>query len=106
MRKILILSLGFALSLGAQAKDYHRTADTTTVVRRLSADGMLRPLKPSYMKGALVASPWTDNWFVQAAGGTTVFLGKPLGCNDLFGRMKPAFSVSIGNGSHLPSAVV
>jgi hypothetical protein len=91
MRKILILSLGFALSLGAQAKDYHRTADTTTVVCRLSADGMLRPLKPSYMKGALVASPWTDNWFVQAAGGTTVFLGKPLGCNDLFGRMKPAF---------------
>ena len=53
MRKILILSLGFALSLGAQAKDYHRTADTTTVVCRLSADGMLRPLKPSYMKGAL-----------------------------------------------------
>ncbi|MCS3025060.1 hypothetical protein NXW75_16930 [Bacteroides xylanisolvens] len=61
MRKILILSLGLALSLGVQAKDYHRTADTTTVVRRLSADGMLRPLKPSYMKGALVASPWTDN---------------------------------------------
>ena len=41
MRKILILSLGFALSLGAQAKDYHRTADTTTVVCRLSADGMM-----------------------------------------------------------------
>ena len=78
MRKILILSLGFALSLGAQAKDYHRTADTTTVVCRLSADGMLRPLKPSYMKGALVASPWTDNWFVQAAGGTTVFLGNSV----------------------------
>lgn len=101
MRKILILSLGFALSLGAQAKDYHRTADTTTVVCRLSADGMLRPLKPSYMKGALVASPWTDNWFVQAAGGTTVFLGKPLGCNDLFGRMKPAFSVSILSLIHI-----
>lgn len=96
MRKILILSLGFVLSLGTQAKDYHRTMDTTTVVHRLSADEMLRPLKPSYMKGALVASPWTDNWFVQAAGGTTIFLGTPLGCNDLFGRMKPAFSVSLG----------
>lgn len=96
MRKILILSLGFALSLGTQARDYHQTEDTTTVVRRLSADEMLRPLKPSYMKGALVTSPWTDNWFVQVAGGTTVFLGKPLGCNDLFGRMKPAFSVSLG----------
>jgi len=96
MRKILILSLGFALSSGTQAKDCHRTADTTTVVRRLSADEMLRPLKPTYMKGALVASPWTDNWFVQAAGGTTAFLGTPLGCNDLFGRMKPSFSVSLG----------
>ena len=96
MRKILILFLGFALSLDTQARDYHRTEDTTTIVRGLSADEMLRPLKPSYKKGALVTSPWTDNWFVQVAGGTTVFLGKPLGCNDLFGRMKPAFSVSLG----------
>ena len=96
MRKILILSLGFALSLGTQARDYHRMADTATAVHRLSGDEMFRPLKPSYMKGALVASPWADNWFIQAAGGTTVFLGSPLGCNDLFGRMKPAFSVSIG----------
>ena len=96
MKKILILSLGFALSLGTQARDYHRTEDTTTIVRRLSADEMLCPLKPSYMKGALVTSSWTDNWFVQAAGGTTVNLGNPLGCNDLFGRMKPAFSVSLG----------
>lgn len=96
MRKILILSLGFVLSLGTQAKDYHRMADTTTVIRRLAADEMLRPLKPTYVKGALVASPWTDNWFIQVAGGTAVFLGKPLGCNDLFGRMKPALSVSLG----------
>lgn len=96
MRKIFFLSLSFALSLGTQAKDYHHMADTTTIVRRLAADEMLRPLKPTYMKGTLVASPWTDNWFIQAAGGTTVFLGTPLGCNDLFGRMKPAFSVSLG----------
>ena len=96
MRKIFFLSLGFALSLGAYAEDCHRTKDTTAVVHRFSADGMLRPLKPTYMKGALVTSPWTDNWFVQAAGGTTAFLGTPLGCNDLFGRMKPAFSVSLG----------
>lgn len=71
-------------------------ADTTTVIRRLAADEMPRQLKPTYMKGILVASPWTDNWFIQAAGGTSVFLGTPLGCNDLFGRMKPAFSVSLG----------
>lgn len=83
MKKIFFLSLGLALSLGTQAKDCHHMADTTTIVRRLATDEMLRPLKPSYMKGALVASPWTDNWFIQAAGGTTAFLGTPLGCNDL-----------------------
>lgn len=96
MRKFLILSLGTVLSLGAYAKDCPRTDDTATVLRRLSAEDMFRPLKPTYMKGALVASPWSDNWFVQAAGGTAVFLGTPLGCNDIFGRMKPAFSVSLG----------
>lgn len=96
MRKILILSIGFALSLGAYAEDCHRTKDTTVVRHRLPAVDMIRPLKPTYMKGALVTSPWTDNWFVQAAGGTTAFFGTPLGCNDLFGRMKPAFSVSLG----------
>lgn len=96
MRKILFLTLGYALSLGAYAEDNHQQADTATVVRNLSADEWLHPIKPSYMDGALVVSPWADNWFVQVAGGTTAFLGTPLGCNDLFGRMKPSFSVSLG----------
>lgn len=96
MRKLLFLSIGLGLSLGVQAGVYHRTEDTTVVVHKLSEDGKLQPLTPSYMKGTLIASPWSDNWFVQASGGTTVFLGTPLGCNDLFGRMKPAFSVSFG----------
>lgn len=51
---------------------------------------------PSYMDGVLVASPWTDNWFVGASGGASAFLGKPLGCGDLFGRLQPIWAVSVG----------
>lgn len=51
---------------------------------------------PSYMEGVLVASPWTDNWFVGVSGGASAFLGKPLGCGDLFGRLQPTWAVSVG----------
>lgn len=51
---------------------------------------------PSYLDGVLVASPWTANWFIGVSGGTSAFLGKPLGCEDLFGRLQPSWSVSVG----------
>lgn len=36
------------------------------------------------------------NWFVSIAGGATAFLGTPLGCEDLFGRLKPSYSLALG----------
>jgi outer membrane protein OmpA-like peptidoglycan-associated protein len=41
-------------------------------------------------------SAWRDNWFVNVAGGTNAFIGSPMGCNDLFGRVKPTFQVNFG----------
>lgn len=46
--------------------------------------------------GVLVPSPWNGNWFVGVQGGAGAFLGKPLGCADLFDRMKPEISVTLG----------
>lgn len=51
---------------------------------------------PSYLDGVLVASPWTANWFIGVSGGASAFLGNPLGCEDLFGRLQPSWAVSIG----------
>lgn len=51
---------------------------------------------PSYLDGVLVESPWTANWFVGVSGGASAFLGKPLGCEDLFGRLQPVWDVSVG----------
>ena len=97
MRKILILSLALSLTMGAAATT-PTTADTVSVTPTspTSPYTPYAPLRPTYLKGVLVSSPWTTNWFLQASVGTTAFLGKPLGCNDLFGRMRPAFTVALG----------
>lgn len=38
----------------------------------------------------------SSNWFLNVAGGVSAFTGKPLGCEDLFGRTRPIFHASIG----------
>ena len=48
------------------------------------------------MKDAVEVSPWRGNWFVDVSGGVSAFVGSPLGCGDIFDRMKPALSVSVG----------
>lgn len=98
MKKTVILSLALSLTMGAAAT----TATDTTAVIPTSPTSLTHPytpytpLRPTYLKGVLVSSPWTTNWFLQASVGTTAFLGTPLGCNDLFGRMRPAFTVALG----------
>lgn len=96
MRKTTILSLALTMSVGAFADNQPSVADTATVIQMEDYENLLSPIKPTYLKGALVDSPWSGHWFVQAAGGATALLGKPLGCNDLFGRIEPAFHVSVG----------
>ena len=91
MKRTVILSLALSLTMGAAATT-PTTADTVSVTPTspTSPYTPYTPLRPTYLKGVLVSSPWTSNWFLQASVGTTAFLGTPLGCNDLFGRMRPA----------------
>ena len=57
--------------------------------------------KPAYLSGAIIPS-WKDNWFVSVSGGASSFIGSPLGCDDLFGRIRPALQISLGKW-HTPS---
>ena len=57
--------------------------------------------KPAYLSGAIIPL-WKDNWFVNVSGGVSSFIGSPLGCADLFGRIKPALQISLGKW-HTPS---
>jgi outer membrane protein OmpA-like peptidoglycan-associated protein len=47
-------------------------------------------------EGVIVSSLWKDNWFIGVSAGANAFIGKPLGCDDLFGRIKPTFTVTLG----------
>ena len=50
---------------------------------------------PNYIEHAIIPS-WKDNWFLNVSGGISSFIGSPIGCEDLFGRIKPVLQVGFG----------
>ena len=57
---------------------------------------MLQSLQPTYLRKVSEGSGWDRNWFLEVKGGTSAFLGSPVGCGDLFYRLTPAVQVGIG----------
>ena len=85
------------LSLPLMARAYNvPLTDTIRWEIRPQWEELLQPLEPAYLKDAVEVSPWRGNWFVDVSGGVSAFVGSPLGCGDIFDRMKPALSVSVG----------
>ena len=70
--------------------------DSILTVRTHLPEKILHPIEPTYLPDVTETSPWNGHWFVSADIGVNVFAGKPLGCGDLFDRMKPAFTFSVG----------
>lgn len=62
----------------------------------LSSDELYKDISPTYLSGILLDDIWNYNWFMDVAVGPSFFLGKPLGCEDLFGRIEPSFQLSVG----------
>ncbi len=56
----------------------------------------LVPIKPTYLDGVTSTTGWDNNWFVEAKGGVSAFIGTPIGCGDLFDRIMPVFQVGVG----------
>lgn len=56
----------------------------------------LKPVEPTYLEGAFISDGWRSNWFLGVSGGVNAFVGSPLGCEDLFGRMMPALQIQAG----------
>lgn len=51
---------------------------------------------PTYLKNVTISSGWASNWFIEAKGGASAFIGQPVGCGDLFDRIEPTLQVDIG----------
>lgn len=100
MKRILFsmfVSMASLLNMEAYAVEVCEKSDKIPV----SDDDFFQPLKPLYHNNVFVSS-WADNWFVSVSGGAAAFIGSPIGCDDLFGRLKPALQVSLGKW-HTPS---
>lgn len=94
IRRFLLLSV---LSLPLMARAYNVPMTDTIRWEILPQwEELLQPLEPAYLENAVEVSPWRGNWFVDVSGGVSAFVGSPLGCGDIFDRMKPALSVSVG----------
>ena len=96
MTKNIIFIIAALCSLQARADVQPTERDTVHRTYRYDDTELLQPLQPLYLDGVVVPARGNGNWFVSIAGGTTAFLGTPLGCEDLFGRLKPSYSLAIG----------
>lgn len=101
MKKILFsMLMTFAALLDANANAVSHAETKLKEIEAGQKEISLRK-KPAYLSGAIIPS-WKDNWFVSVSGGASSFIGSPLGCDDLFGRIRPALQISLGKW-HTPS---
>lgn len=92
-----VLFLFFVLcTIQVQARVQHIINDTVQNTVSCSKAELLQSVEPSYLDGVVIPAKGSGNWFVTVSGGANAFIGTPLGCEDLFGRLKPTYSISVG----------
>lgn len=96
MTKNIIFIFAVLCSLQVRANVQPSERDTVRNLSVYNVGEQLRPMQPLYLDGVIVPASRSGNWFVSIAGGTTAFLGTPLGCEDLFGRLKLSYSLAVG----------
>lgn len=64
-----------------------------------------KELTPTYLDSYTSSSLWKQGWFLGASVSASAFVGDPIGCDDLFGRVKPGLQLSLGKWL-VPSAGV
>ena len=96
MTKQICFILAVLCTLQAQASVQPVQVDTVQHTPYYNVSEERQPIQPVYLDGVVLPASRTGNWFVSIAGGTSAFLGTPLGCEDLFGRLKPSYSFAVG----------
>ena len=94
-KTLFILTLGFSFQGQINARVVLPT-DSIKQTHLLHQEEILKPLEPMFLSNEVAHFNWKSNWFFNVSGGTSAFVGSPLGCEDLFGRMKPAMVISAG----------
>ena len=96
MKKYLFMFLLCTTSMVSMARDSIVTAQQRCRNELQDKADLLVPITPSYLDGVTSTTGWDNNWFVEAKGGASAFIGSPIGCGDLFDRVMPALQIGIG----------
>lgn len=96
MKKKLLFM--FTLCLAAMSQASAQSVDCDSIYAESASDDayQLVILQPTHIKNVSEAANWGNNWFIEVKGGASAFLGSPIGCGDVFDRMKPALQVGVG----------
>lgn len=97
MRKYVFTFLLCLTSVMSWASESIVTVQDRCQIEVRDSEERLTPLKPSYLDGVTsYYVGWNSNWFIEAKGGASAFIGTPVGCGDLFDRVMPVFQLGIG----------
>ena len=96
MKRKIILIFAVICSLQLRVNAQSVESDNAAYAAVVDDNGLLQPMQPAYLDDVITSPPWSGNWFVTFSGGASAFLGTPLGCNDLFGRIRPTYNVAVG----------
>lgn len=92
-RKFLLASLLLCSMAAMRAEACYKEChiDDDKEMKRLTT-----PLKPTYLEDVVSTGGWASNWFLEVKGGASAFVGKPVGCGDLFDRIMPSLNIGLG----------
>lgn len=79
MKKYVFMFLLSLTSMVSMARDSIVTAQQRCQIEARDKAELLVPLTPSYLDGITSTTGWDNNWFVEAKGGTSAFIGTPIG---------------------------
>ncbi len=83
-------------AMTASAQTARQSSDSLYIQKTYSQEQMLMPVNPTYLKNVSEAANWGRNWFIEAKGGASAFLGSPIGCGDVFDRVSPVLQIGVG----------
>lgn len=96
MKKYIFMFVLCLTAMASRASESAVTAKARCQAIVQDDDHRLMPIKPTYMEGMSPATSWDSNWFIEAKGGASAFIGTPIGCGDLFDRVMPTLQVGFG----------
>lgn len=93
IQKTLLMAAGLLIGSGCVKADTH---DGDSICMQDDYTQFIQPVSPTYLDDVTGSLGLDANWFLSVQGGMSAFVGKPVGCGDLFDRTKPLLSIGLG----------